>query len=74
MSHDVLIILDPTPRQIDGTWGFEFTLPNGQRDHVSGHFSQREALVWLRYGGCAAWSRKRGYICDKCTKRSGAKK
>jgi hypothetical protein len=59
------LVFDPKPIPVDRTWGFEMTLPDNERDLVSGFFSEAEALAWLASPQCDDWLQKRGYFRDK---------
>ena len=49
------IIFDPYPRRIGLQWRVIATLPNGQKEHISGFESQAEAVDWLASDSCQAW-------------------
>jgi hypothetical protein len=49
------IIYDPYPRRIGLQWRVIATLPNGQKEHISGFESKAEAAEWLASDSSQAW-------------------
>jgi hypothetical protein len=65
MGDGIEITINPKPLQIDGSWGFKFTLADGRRDYVNGLLSERQASGWLAGDGVRAWAGNQGYVIRK---------
>jgi len=49
------ITFHPYPRRIGLQWRVIATLPNGQKEQISGFESHAEAVEWLASDSCQAW-------------------
>ena len=54
-STDHEITFDPYPRRIGAQWRVIATHSSGQKEHITGFASEREAIEWLASKGCQAW-------------------